>query len=29
MNLMRTLGCRQYERLDAMTSLAVEWVAVV
>ena len=25
MNLMKTLGCKQYERLDEMTSLAVEW----
>ena len=29
MNLMRTLGCRQYERLNEMTSLAVEWVSIV
>ena len=29
MNLMRTLGCRQYERLNEMTSLAVEWVLSV
>ena len=26
MNLMRTIGCKQYEPLDEMTLLAVEWV---